>query len=924
MTDIHGHRWPQVGTSLRVAALALALVTLMFILLLFPSRSASAETPPKADYRFQDTRSTSVGSAPALTDIGPGTNTFTTATVDDAPRKVLSFPEGNGVKLSPTTDVVPGVGGTYTMVVLFELDSVSGFRRIIDFKNGGSDNGLYVQDSNLSFYRHPQAIVQGAGAPIAANTYVQVALTRDSGGTVVGYVDGVQQFSFFDGLSDGNGFQAIIDANQTLRFFRDNESDGATDEHSAGSVARIRLYDRALTATEVGVLDRLEPTTFVVNSALDGSDIEVRDGKCSTSASNQCTLRAAIQQANSTAGKDTINFDIPTEINGSPNARCDQTTKVCTITTSTMFPAITEAVTIDGYTQGDGTPSTTADDATENTLASGTNAVLKIELSGMGSGTGAIGVNIAASDVMVRGLVINRWAQGVRIYHPSSSVLFRNITIEGNFIGTDPSGIIDLGSFYGVTLESSRFSTVGGTTAASRNLISGNDTGVKIPGGTSNTIEGNLIGTDASGTAPLGNGTGVYIQSPNNVIGGTTAGARNVIAGNSNRGVYLQFDSSVGNRILGNSIFDNGGLGIDLGGGTENASGVTDNDAGDADTGPNGLLNHPVLTSATTSGGQTTIEGFLDKTNSHFINLQFFASPAADPSGFGEGKTFLGEKTNVLGDPDARVIFSFTPATSLAPGQVVTAIATDTFSNDTSEFSNAVVAKDDIPPPAPSTPDLKADSDTGSSSTDNLTKDTTPTFTGTAEAGSTVRILVDGVQQGTDTDTSDGTYSITTSTLTTSPHSVTATATDAAENTSPSSAALTVIIDTRKPIVRSVTSPTTATGNLTATFSERMDTTTINGTSATPSKSFKLYRLVKQSDGTIKKVAVSASVGCTNITTTSGTIVSRATLDPTNNLTNGNYEAQVTPAAKDRAGNALDQNPTTPTTNDPKSWRFTI
>jgi hypothetical protein len=210
------------------------------------------------------------------------------------------------LKLSPASSVISN--STYSIVVLFELnevgDDASRFRRIIDFKNGTSDNGLYIENvagtSKLSFYRgSTQGSVQGS-TPIAANQYVQVVLTRDAGGTVVGYVDGVQQISFPDTAGD-----AVI-ADDTLRFFRDNQ--GGT-EHSAGSVARIRLYDNvALSATEVGTLDRIEPTVFTVNSTVDGTDNLLQDGKCSTGVPQQCTLRAAIRQSNHTLGNDTINF----------------------------------------------------------------------------------------------------------------------------------------------------------------------------------------------------------------------------------------------------------------------------------------------------------------------------------------------------------------------------------------------------------------------------------------------------------------------------------------------------------------------------------------------------------------------------------------------------------------------------------------
>ena len=102
--------------------------------------------------------------------------------------------------------------------------------------------------------------------------------------------------------------------------------------------------------------------------------------------------------------------------------------------------------------------------------------------------------------------------------------------------------------------------------------------------------------------------------------------------------------SGAGNQIRGNSIFSNVRLGINLLGGTEN-SGVTANDACDADTGSNNLQNFPVITSATSSGGSTTITGTLNSTANAAFTIDFYASPACDASGNGEGKTFLGSTT---------------------------------------------------------------------------------------------------------------------------------------------------------------------------------------------------------------------------------------------------------------------------------------
>src|SRR5918998_2018072 len=89
----------------RAALMGLLLMALTSVFLAFPARDASAQTSPNADYRFQGTRTSSVGTAPALTDIGPGTNVFATAAVDGTSRRVLRFPRANGVALSPTMGV---------------------------------------------------------------------------------------------------------------------------------------------------------------------------------------------------------------------------------------------------------------------------------------------------------------------------------------------------------------------------------------------------------------------------------------------------------------------------------------------------------------------------------------------------------------------------------------------------------------------------------------------------------------------------------------------------------------------------------------------------------------------------------------------------------------------------------------------------
>src|SRR5215211_1821129 len=208
-------------------------------------------------------------------------------------------------------------------------------------------------------------------------------------------------------------------------------------------------------------------TTFTVDSVRDEEDAVPRDGVCDTDIRPivvRCTLRAAIEEANATGGTDTINFNIE----GGSGVKTIEPTKA--------LPAITDTVVIDGYSQPGARP---------NTQAVGTNAVLKIELDGTNTGAGVNGLRIQASKTVIKGLVINRFSSGgIHVIRGTS------IAIQGNFIGTDPGGTVDLGNRYNGVLvlgndpdSSFTNTTIGGTAPAARNLISGNDdSGVRIIG----------------------------------------------------------------------------------------------------------------------------------------------------------------------------------------------------------------------------------------------------------------------------------------------------------------------------------------------------------------------------------------------------------------------------------------------------------
>ena len=381
--------------------------------------------------------------------------------------------------------------------------------------------------------------------------------------------------------------------------------------------------------------------TFMVNSAGDqatgdnGVACTPQPGETPGSAPvGECTLRAAIQAANATPGTDAIGFSIPGD---GPH----------TIRPATGLPPITEPVTIDGYSQ----PGSSPNNPDPEQVDPSTNAVLLIEIDGSALSAGGYGLLIVTSDVIVRGLVINRFegGTGILIQGTSEGGANRN-TIAGNFIGTDTTGTIAPESMTdGVVLVGAAAENIiGGFAAEDRNLISGNDArGVLVQDAPAldNVIRGNLIGTDATGSAALGNGgeggvvvfeapgttiadntisgnlgpgiwigggeataTGTLVRGnyvgasgpslgaiPNGWAGvelGNRAanthigespgdGGENVIAYNGGPGIALWETAQGGNSIGGNAIFSNAGLGIDLG-----LDDVTPNDLGDADTPP--------------------------------------------------------------------------------------------------------------------------------------------------------------------------------------------------------------------------------------------------------------------------------------------------------------------------------------------------
>jgi len=520
---------------------------------------------------------------------------------------------------------------------------------------------------------------------------------------------------------------------------------------------------------------------------------------CAATGTGTCSLRDGITFANANPGPDEIDF----AISGAG---------VHTITLGSSLPSSTGPLTIDGYTQPGTSPNT-------NGLGLPDNAVLLIEINGNGtfrplSNAGGCFL-LEGGQNTIRGLVINRCGgAGIEI----GTSLVTGDVIEGDFIGTDPTGTIALGNGRpGVYLgngTSGYQETVGGSSAAARNVISGNTiAGIELHS-KGHSVSGNFIGTNAAGTAAIPNQVGVYVDDgvgstgppfnpgvtllagnvisgngdgiaydevaqfiahanfigtdltgtvavPNQVgvtgigngaIGGLNPGEGNLISGNSTNGILipaLGFAAVYGNLIgtdvsgllpLGNgstgvkserdvfvignviafngaadpigggivisgldgfgtiqrnSIFENTsdgsipnrGLGIDLGG-----DGPTADDSCDGDSGPNDLQNFPVLSDAIAEGSTAHIVGTLESTASQGFHIEFFSSPACDPSGYGEGKTFLGS-AEVTTDASCVAAFNVILPSSISRGEFVTATAAVGFDPSTggpgvaSEFS---------------------------------------------------------------------------------------------------------------------------------------------------------------------------------------------------------------------------------------------
>ena len=527
---------------------------------------------------------------------------------------------------------------------------------------------------------------------------------------------------------------------------------------------------------------------IVVNTTSDDSDPNPGDGVCDTGTSQVknglCSFRAAIETANAVPGADVIHFDIP---GTGPH--------VIELTQSASTQLnIVETVEIDGYTQPGASPNTIP---APGGLDAQPMIVIRWPLSAV------FGLIVDGDGTVIRGLVFQDY--GAQFSGTALVSFADGLRIEGCFIGTDAGGVVVEPNGQGLQISGAN-SVIGGTDPAARNLISGN-TGAAVlvtEEATGTVVQGNLIGTDVTGTQPLGNGgTGLSIDADDVVVGGADPGAPNVISANDFGGVDISFTADnvvvqgnligtdvtgtqplgndraglglqgTGHRIGGtnpgeaniiaattgdgrgiqitqgnfdapeptdiliegnfigtdklgldpdlgnagdgiwiqdaagitihaNTIVHNGGSGVllrDFGASspqgveiTENSihdndglgielgdDGVTPNDSLDVDEGPNGFQNFPVITSAT----GTTVEGMLESEPNQTYRIEFFNNEQRDATGFGEGRTFAGS-VEVTTDANGEAAFTHTLDDE---AMNVTATATNLATGSTSEFS---------------------------------------------------------------------------------------------------------------------------------------------------------------------------------------------------------------------------------------------
>ncbi|MGI4847736.1 MAG: hypothetical protein ACRYGK_06325, partial [Janthinobacterium lividum] len=293
-----------------------------------------------------------------------------------------------------------------------------------------------------------------------------------------------------------------------------------------------------------------------------------------------------------------------------------------------------------------------------------------------GVSNAASGIVIGGATESTRNVISANGYDGINTFGTDNIYL-------GNYIGTNAADTASLANaLSGIALLNGG-NTVGGSTAGSGNLISGNaGDGIYIdaPSG-GDLVAGNIIGLDSRGAALGNGGNGIQIRSgANHQIGGAASGEGNTVAANAGQGIFIR-GTGTSALLSANAIYDNGGLGIAL-----DRTTMSTNDPGDADGGANNGQNYPLLLAAFSSADTVTVQGTLNSNASRNYRLEFFLDPSSGTGTSGAVSSYLGF-VDVTTDGDGNAAFSATFHRSASVGLRISATATDTSTNDTSEFS---------------------------------------------------------------------------------------------------------------------------------------------------------------------------------------------------------------------------------------------
>ena len=384
-------------------------------------------------------------------------------------------------------------------------------------------------------------LVDAAGRPVAVDVDGDAVVQVGEGGPVVAVPDAV------------DALDAVPVAEPTPLT---TDADAARARLAGLEAAWVEAAERGAPGTSLGELQRAAatvasavtpvadaapgaPATFTVTSTGDGSDTTFSDGTC-RAADGTCTLRAAVENANLAAGRNTIAFDIP---GAGPH----------TIQLGSRLPSVTDTagLVVDGYTQPGSAP---------NTDAVAFTGAIRVQV--RGTGVEGDGFLVAAPDFTLRGLALYNFKRAVWFLNSDAS----RGTVTGAVVGTDVTGTATtrpvVRGASGVVVQTGATDiTLGGPAPADRLVLSGSSHHGLVtndPGTSRITLQGSIIGLGPDGVTPVPNGShGVDINNwtTNTRIGGPGPGERNVLSGNGGEGAEISHGRGTrDNSVVGNLI----------------------------------------------------------------------------------------------------------------------------------------------------------------------------------------------------------------------------------------------------------------------------------------------------------------------------------------------------------------------------------